>query len=117
MKWTMEDFLAGKCKAKDIDNDRQEVQIQSSKDLVNEYLAVYEAIGGRSAMEKVARDNPQKFYTELLKLLIAMEAPKATMAVQVNVERARAGDVRGMKSEDIRSLLLSRRPPDDVVDV
>lgn len=117
MIWTTEDFLAGKCKAKDIGEEQNTGTILSSKDLVNEYLAVYAAIGGRNAMEKVAKENPQRFYSELLKLLIAMEAPKATMAVQVNVERAMLGDVRGMKSEDIRALLLSRRPPDDVVDV
>lgn len=57
---------------------------QDSKALVQEFMEVYNEMGGRKALLAQAKANPMKFYDQLLKILVAMEAPQQVMAVQMN---------------------------------
>jgi hypothetical protein len=81
----------------------------NAKEVVQEYLETYNDIGGRAALVKQAKLNPMKFYDQLLKLLMAMEAPKAAVAVQVNIERLEREEMVAMSSADLKRYLMESK--------
>jgi len=89
--WTTQDLLDGKCNMDQVGSPKPLAQStvptappQDSKALVQEFMEVYNEMGGRQALLTQAKANPMKFYDQLLKILVAMEAPQQVMAVQMN---------------------------------
>ena len=48
---------------------------------------MFHDLGGRAELLKFAKNNPGKFYDQLLRLLISMEAPKQSMNLTLNIEQ------------------------------
>ena len=105
--WTSDDALARRCKLSQVGEEKvPPPEPLSSREIIDEYLSVYQQLGGLEALLKQARANPQRFYSELLKILINMEAPKASLAVQINIEQVSAKELEQMSSVEIKQLLL-----------
>lgn len=119
-KYTYEDVLTGKCEhwqvgtskidANIVINKYTDVQANSPKDAVSLYLDVFHKIGGAQELEKFAKANPGKFYDQLLRLLISMEAPKKVMEVHVNLQSLSRQDMESMSSADLKRMMLSAMP-------
>ena len=120
-KWTYEDALMGKCEPHLIGtealtgeflpaNNNQTPPKSGPKDTVDIYLDVFHTIGGREELAKFAKNNPGKFYDQLLRLLISMEAPKQTMNVAISIERSSDQELMSMSSQDLKRLLTKSLP-------
>jgi hypothetical protein len=69
-------------------------------------MEAYYAIGGQAALVKQAKLNPMKFYDQLLKVLLAADAPKAAVAIQVNLSQLSRDEITALSSHDLKRLLL-----------
>lgn len=110
VNWTYEDALSGKCEPHEIGSEVVLLEVlppqTSPKDTVGIYLDVFHAIGGREELAKFAKNNPGKFYDQLLRLLISMEAPKQSMNLTLNIEQVKSADLVTMTSTELKRLLL-----------
>lgn len=78
----------------------------SSETLVQTYLDVFNEIGGKKALIVFAKNNPMKFYDQLLKLLVAMEAPAQAMAIQMNFGPMSDAELETLSTNDLKRRLL-----------
>ena len=110
--WTYEDALSGKCEPWQVGTEAVLVEVlppaSSPKDTVGIYLDVFHAIGGREKLAEFAKNNPGKFYDQLLRLLISMEAPKQSMNLVLNIEQMAQADMASMTSTELKKLLLEK---------
>ena len=110
--WTYEDALAGKCEPHQVGTEAVLLEVlppqTSPKDTVGVYLDVFHALGGRTELLKFAKNNPGKFYDQLLRLLISMEAPKQSMNLTLNIEQVAQADMVSMSSTELKKLLLGK---------
>lgn len=110
--WTYEDALAGKCEHWQVGTEAVLLEVlppqTSPKDTVGIYLDVFHSIGGREELAKFAKNNPGKFYDQLLRLLISMEAPKQSMNLTLNIEQMAQSDMLSMSSAELKKLLLGK---------
>jgi hypothetical protein len=115
--WTYEDALAGKCEPYQVGTEAVLVEVlpaqASPKDTVGIYLDVFHSIGGREELAKFAKNNPGKFYDQLLRLLISMEAPKQSMNVTLNIERMAQADMVSLPTSELKRLLIQKLPASD----
>lgn len=113
--FSYQDYRDGLCTASQVGHPKDQpptakrVAPTDSRTLVQEYMEVFHEIGGRDALVKQAKLNPMKFYDQLLKLLVAMEAPKATVAVQVNLAQLSHEEITALPSHEIKRLLLEAK--------
>ena len=111
-KWTYEDALAGKCEPHQVGSEAVLLEVlpanTTPKDTVGIYLDVFHAIGGREELAKFAKNNPGKFYDQLLRLLISMEAPKQSMNVAINIENLESAELLSLPTADLKKLLISK---------
>lgn len=75
----------------------------SPADLVQTYLDVFHEIGGKQSLVEFARKNPMKFYDQLLKLLVALEAAPQT---QINIANISDNDLHSLSIAQLTRLLL-----------
>lgn len=117
--WTYEDALSGKCEPHEIGTEAQLLEVlpansvnfvskSSPKDTVGIYLDVFHSIGGRAELAKFAKNNPGKFYDQLLRLLISMEAPKQSMNLTLSIEQVAQADMVSMSSTELKKLLMEK---------
>ena len=112
VNWTYEDALAGKCEPHQVGTEAVFVEVlppqTAPKDTIRTYLDVFHDLGGRAELLKFAKNNPGKFYDQLLRLLISMEAPKQSMNLTLNIEQMADTEVLGMTSAALKKLLLEK---------
>ena len=110
--WTYEDALAGKCEPHQVGSEVILPEVlpanTTPKDTVGIYLDVFHAIGGREELAKFAKNNPGKFYDQLLRLLISMEAPKQSMNVAINIENLESAELLSLPTAELKKLLISK---------
>ena len=110
--WTYEDALAGKCEPHQVGTEAVLLEVlpanNTPKDTVGIYLDVFHSIGGREELAKFAKNNPGKFYDQLLRLLISMEAPKQSMNVAINIENLESAELLSLPTADLKKLLISK---------
>ena len=111
MVYTLEDYRLDKCTLDDIGKTIPEEIVPEytqprSQDLISNYLAVFEQLGGVEELLRFAQKNQGKFYDQLLKILMGMEAPKES----AKEERAKASvstsDLEGMTTLELKQRLL-----------
>lgn len=114
-KWTVSDLRQGLCKMSQVGTDRAPTkdQVPSTTDevpsttpeaFIQEWMHVYQAIGGRQALQDFAKANPIKFYDQLMKLLVSMEAPKQVMELHLG-----RGALSEHELESLSTLELKKR--------
>lgn len=110
--WTYEDALSGKCEPHQVGTEAVFVEVlppqTAPKDTIRTYLDVFHDLGGRAELLKFAKNNPGKFYDQLLRLLISMEAPKQSMNLTLNIEQMAQADMVSMSSTELKKLLLGK---------
>ena len=113
-KWTVADLRQGLCKMSQLGTDRlpavtpmDEVLSTTPEGFINEWMHVYKAIGGRSALETFARDNPIKFYDQLMKLLVSMEAPKQVMELHLGRGALSDSELESLSTAELKRRLLT----------
>ena len=110
--WTYEDALAGKCEPHQVGTEAVLVEVlpanTTPKDTVGIYLDVFHSIGGREELAKFAKNNPGKFYDQLLRLLISMEAPKQSMNLTLNIENLAQADMVSLPTAELKKLLMAK---------
>jgi hypothetical protein len=83
------------------------VQSAKPQDFITEWMEVYKDIGGRGALATFARENPAKFYDQLHKLLVSMEAPKATMKMAQALDRLSMTELESLPTNELKRRLLA----------
>ena len=110
--WTYEDALAGKCEPYQVGTEAVLAEVlpanTTPKDTVGIYLDVFHSIGGREELAKFAKNNPGKFYDQLLRLLISMEAPKQSMNIAIKIENLEQNEILSLPTAEIKKLLLDK---------
>ena len=116
-KWTVADMLAGRCTASLVGSTKNlvlstkhEVPSTTPEEFINEWMEVYKSIGGRKALEDFARANPIKFYDQLMKLLVSMEAPKQVMELHLGRGALSDQELESLSTAELKRRLLTEFP-------
>jgi len=78
------------------------------KETVNLFMDAFHELGGLDELVKFGRANPGKFYDQLLRLLISMDAPKQSAQINRDIEQVADSEVLGMSSTELKKLLLGK---------
>lgn len=115
MKWTLNDVQNGLCTISQVgqlrptppQNAKDEVPSTTPEEFIGEWMAVYQAIGGRKALEEFAKANPIKFYDQLMKLLVSMEAPKQVMELHLGRGTLSEHELESLSTLELKKRLLA----------
>lgn len=117
MNYTIQDYHQGQCTLDQVDCARPSVEpmvlppgIKPSATVLL-YLEAFHRSGGLDSLVEFARLNPGKFYDQLVRLLINMEAPKQSMQVTLRLESMTRDEVLNLPSSEIRRLLMEDVSP------
>jgi hypothetical protein len=89
------------------ESTKHEVLSTTPEGFINEWMEVYKNIGGRSALETFARENPIKFYDQLMKLLVSMEAPKQVMSIHLGQSALTEHELESLSTLELKKRLMS----------
>ena len=109
---TMQDYHDGQCTLDQVGTEVPEVVVRpqgTPKETVGLFMDAFHELGGLDELVKFGRTNPGKFYDQLLRLLIAMEAPKQSMQTSKDIEQAAQSDMLAMSSAELKKLLLEKQ--------
>ena len=113
-QWTVADLRKGLCKMSQVGTDRPpaestkcEVLSTTPEGFINEWMEVYKNIDGRGALETFARENPIKFYDQLMKLLVSMEAPKQVMELYLGRSALTEHELESLSTLELKKRLVS----------
>lgn len=117
MNYTTQDMLDGLCDVTQVGTPRPSIEpmvlppgIKPSATVLL-YLEAFHRSGGLNSLIEFARLNPGKFYDQLVRLLINMEAPKQSMQVTLRLESMTKDEVLNLPSSEIRRLLMEDVSP------
>ena len=127
-QWTIQDMRQGLCTVSQVGKDKPTmdeaqstmsiVQSLEPKEFINEWMEVYRALGGRQGLIEFAAKNPIKFYDQLMKLLVAMEAPKQLMGVLIEREDLSTQELEKLTTVELkRRLMISAPTNGEIIDV
>ena len=74
---------------------------------IEEWMHVYQAIGGRTALQDFAKANPIKFYDQLMRLLVSMEAPKQVMELHLGRSALSEHELESLSTLELKKRLVS----------
>jgi hypothetical protein len=120
MNYTTQDMLDGLCDVTQVGTPRPSIESSLPISLppgikpsatVLLYLEAFHRSGGLDSLVEFARLNPGKFYDQLVRLLINMEAPKQSMQVTLRLESMTKDEVLNLPSSEIRRLLMEDVSP------
>jgi hypothetical protein len=75
------------------------------------YLEAFQRSGGLEQLVIFAKQNPGKFYDQLVRLLINMEAPKQSMQVTLRLDSMSQEEIINLPSSEIKRLLMTEDAP------
>ena len=112
MLYTIEDYKEKRCTLDQVGTEIPEpiVRPQSGtpKETVNLFMDAFHELGGLDELVRFGKANPGKFYDQLLRLLISMDAPKQSAQTSKDIEQMADSEVLGMSSAEIKKLLLEK---------
>jgi hypothetical protein len=118
MQYTLQDYREKRCSLDQIGQDIPEMVLPmvlppgiKPSATVLLYLEAFNRSGGLDSLVEFARLNPGKFYDQLVRLLINMEAPKQSMQVTLRLESMTKDEVLNLPSSEIRRLLMEDVSP------
>jgi len=113
-KWTVADLRQGLCKMSQVGTDRlpavsttDEAPSTTPEAFIEEWMHVYQAIGGRQALQDFAKANPIKFYDQLMRLLVSMEAPKQVMELHLGRSALSEHELESLSTLELKKRLVS----------
>lgn len=118
MQYTLQDYREKRCSLDQIGQDIPEMVLPmvlppgiKPSATVLLYLEAFHQSGGLASLVEFAKLNPGKFYDQLVRLLINMEAPKQSMQVTLRLESMSKDEVLNLPSSEIRRLLMEDVSP------
>lgn len=112
MLYTIEDYKEKRCTLDQVGTEIPEPVVRPSsgtpKETVGLFMDAFHELGGLDELVRFGKANPGKFYDQLLRLLISMEAPKQSMQTSRDIEQQEDSEILEMSSADLKKLLISK---------
>jgi hypothetical protein len=112
MDYTIQDYREKRCTLDQVGCEIPEVVVRppngTAKETVNLFMDAFHELGGLDELVKFGRANPGKFYDQLLRLLISMDAPKQSAQSTKNLEATAEGELLSMSSADLKRALMEK---------
>lgn len=119
MNYVMQDYHDGQCTLDQVGTPRPSVEppvmhlppgVKPSATVLL-YLEAFQRSGGLEQLVIFAKQNPGKFYDQLVRLLINMEAPKQSMQVTLRLDSMSQEEIINLPSSEIKRLLMTEDAP------